>query len=136
MSQTNHHYIFAKSQIAAVLATAIDYLVLIGLVELAHVWYVFATAIAAMTGAVSNFLLGRYWSFNASNDLWHSQAIRYIFVTLGSLILNILGVFIFTEAFSIQYIISKTITALLVAVAFNYPLQRYYVFAGKIPQKV
>jgi len=122
---------FTKSQIAASIATAFDFLCLILLVELFAIWYVAATAIAALIGAIVNFLLGRHWSFPASEDILHKQAIRYFWVALGSLLLNIFGVYALTEALNFQYLISKSLTAILVGFAFNYPLHRYYVFKLK-----
>lgn len=122
---------FTKSQIAAFIATAVDFLCLILLVEILAVWYVASTAIAALIGAIVNFLLGRHWSFPASNEILHKQAIRYFWVALGSLLLNIAGVFALTELLDFQYLISKSLTAILVGFAFNYPLHRYYVFKLK-----
>lgn len=122
---------FTKSQVAALIATAVDFFCLILLVELFAIWYVAATALAALVGAITNFLLGRHWSFLASDDFWHHQAIRYFMVALGSLIFNTLGVFIITEELGFQYLISKTLVAIIIAMSFNYPLHRYYVFKTK-----
>jgi len=119
---------FSKSQISAFIATAIDFICLVVLVEIFNVWYASATAIAALAGAISNFLLGRHWSFMATDDHWHGQAWRYSIVALGSLVLNTLGVYALTDLFTLQYLISKVITALVVGIVFNYPLHRYYVF--------
>ncbi|HFE38222.1 MAG TPA: GtrA family protein [Gammaproteobacteria bacterium] len=125
---------FSKSQIAALIATIIDFLCLIVLVELFQVWYPVAIAIAALLGAIGNFLLGRHWSFVATNGYWHHQASRYFFVSSASLILNTVGVYSLTEFAGLQYLISKSIVALIIGVVFNYPLHRYYVFRTHAPQ--
>lgn len=122
---------FSKSQVAAFTATAVDFLCLVVLVEFFSVWYATATAIGAFIGAITNFLLGRHWSFSATEDLWHSQALRYGIVAIGSLVLNTLSVYALTEMLELQYLISKIIAALIIGVAFNYPLHRYYVFKTK-----
>lgn len=119
---------FLKSQISASIATAIDFFMLFILVELFSVWYVLAAAIAAACGAVTNFLLGRHWTFLSKDDKWHHQAQRYTMVATGSMGLNTLGIYLFTDGFGMHYMLSKTIVALIVAVAFNYPLQHNYVF--------
>lgn len=119
---------FSKSQISAFIATAIDFICLVVLVEVFNVWYASATAMAALAGAISNFLLGRHWSFMATENHWHAQALRYSLVAIGSLVLNTFGVYALTEMLAIQYLISKVITALVIGVVFNYPLHRYYVF--------
>jgi len=119
---------FTKSQLAAIIATAIDFLCLVVLVELLNVWYVTATAIAALCGAISHFSLGRWWSFKDSDTSWRKQASRYTLVSISSLVLNTIGVYLLTEGLALQYLLSKIIIAIVIAVGFNYPLHRYYVF--------
>ena len=119
---------FTKSQLAAIIATAIDFLCLIVLVEIFNVWYVTATAIGALCGAISNFLLGRWWSFKDNEGNWRRQASRYTLVSASSLILNTSGVYVLTAGLTLQYLFSKIVIAIIIAVGFNYPLHRYYVF--------
>ncbi|MDH5256605.1 MAG: GtrA family protein [Gammaproteobacteria bacterium] len=121
-------FTFLKSQISAIVATAVDFFVLFFLVEFIGSWYVLAAAVAAFCGAVTNFLLGRHWTFLAHDDKWHHQAQRYMLVAGGSLGLNTLGIFLLTDGLAIHYMISKVIISFFVAVAFNFPLQKYFVF--------
>ncbi len=122
---------FSKAQIAALIATAVDFSCLIILVELFSLWYPYATAIAALSGAITNFLLGRHWSFVATGDHWKQQAIRYGWVSLGSLMLNTMMVYGITEMMGVQYVVSKIVASVIIGIAFNYPLHRYYVFKTK-----
>jgi len=124
---------FTKSQISAFVATAVDFILLIILVELFNIWYVFATALGALAGAIGNFLLGRHWCFDASDGAWRKQAMRYSFVAIASLFLNTYGVFLLTDGLEIQYVLSKILIALSVGVIFNYPMHRFYVFETKTP---
>ena len=119
---------FSRSQVAAGVATAVDYVVLFGLVELFHVWYVIATAGGAFAGAVANFLLNRYWSFQASEGPWEEQAWRYTVVSGASLFLNAAGVYAVTELFSIHYAFSVLGVSVFIGVFFNYPLHHRYVY--------
>jgi putative flippase GtrA len=119
---------FFRYQVAAITATLIDFLVLILLTEAFNVWYVYSTAIGGLCGAIVNFNLCRYWAFCGSKNKFKNQVFRYILVSTGSLILNTLFVFILTHFASINYSISKIITALLVAFFYNYTLQRFFVF--------
>ncbi len=123
--------VFVKSQFSAALATAFDILVTIILVELFNIWYVIAVAIGALCGAIGNFLLGRHWSFAASNDIWQRQMSRYGLVAGGSLVLNTTGVYLLTDGIGIPYLTSKILIAVLITVSFNYPLHRYFVFAQR-----
>jgi putative flippase GtrA len=117
-----------RSQIASLTATAADFASLIVLVEIAHFWYVAATAAAALVGAIINFFFGRHWSFLADHQAVRGQAVRYAAVAALSLVLNSLGVYLLTDYLTIHYPISKAITALLVGVLFNFPLHRHFVF--------
>ena len=96
--------------------------------EILHVWYVISTACGAFAGALANFLLNRYWSFEAHDGAMHLQVKRYAVVSTGSLILNTAGVWAITEYFKIHYAFSVVGVALLVGFFFNFPLQRGYVF--------
>ena len=98
------------------------------LVEVCRVWYVAATALGACCGAVTNFLLGRYWSFEAHKKKARGQAFRYAAVSVTSLVINSTGVYLFTDTLGLKYFYSKAIVALLVGILFNFPMQRFYVF--------
>jgi putative flippase GtrA len=56
---------------------------------------------------------------------------RYLLVSGGSLVLNTLGVVLWTETFQLHYVQSKVLTAVLVGVLFNYPLHRDFVYRSK-----
>ncbi len=105
-----------------------DFGLLFGLVELLHVWYVAATALGAAAGAVTNFLMNRHWSFKAADAEVSGQAFRYGLVSVGSLCLNTGLVYLCTDFGKIHYAISVVAVSLVVGFAFNFPLQRQYVF--------
>ena len=119
---------FSRSQVAASLATVVDFGLVFLLVELFKVWYVLATALGALAGAVTNFLLNRHWSFRAAHRAWHGQAVKYGLVSGGSLGLNTLGVYVATDGFGLHYAASVILVSLVVGFAYNFPLQRYFVF--------
>ena len=119
---------FSRSQVAAAAATALDYAVLFGLVELFHVWYVIATALGALTGAIANFIVNRHWSFEAHRGHLHGQAARYAIASGLSLILNTGGVYFLTDFGHLHYGLSVIFVSLAVGFFFNYPMHRYFVF--------
>ena len=119
---------FGRAQIAAFAATAVDFGTLFFATEILGVWYVFSTGLGAALGAVTNFALNRFWSFEATHVAWGPQAVRYALVSGGSLGLNMLGVYAFTDGLGLKYGLSKVITAVLVGLFFNFPLHRRYVF--------
>ncbi len=129
---------FAFAQGAAVAGTAVDFLVTIFCTELLAIWYVISTAIGSVAGAITNFTMGRYWVFQSTENKLQTQALRYALVSLGSLILNTAGVYALTELMHRQlrdgvkhehdYIIAKVIVAVIVAVSYNFILQKNFVF--------
>lgn len=119
---------FTRSQIAAIICTVFDWGVLFGLVEVFHVWYVVAVTVGAIVGAITNFLMNRYWSFRAVHRHWHGQALRYSLASGLGILLNAGGVYIFTEWLKIHYSISVVLVSVLVGVLVNYPLHRFFVF--------
>lgn len=119
---------FGRAQVASFAATAVDFGTLFFATEVLHVWYVASTGLGALLGALTNFVLNRFWSFEATHVQWGPQAMRYALVSGGSLGLNMFGVYAFTEFFGVKYGISKILTSVLVGVLFNFPLHRRYVF--------
>ncbi len=120
--------IFAWAQIAALIGTIVDFLMTIFFTEFFGILYWVSNAIGAAMGAITNFLLGRYWVFEAAHQKIGSQAIRYALVSTGSLILNTSGVYLVTEYFNLHYVASKVIIAVLVAISFNFILQKNFVY--------
>ncbi len=124
---------FGRSQLSSLVATLVDFGALVLLTEFGGVWYVASTAVGAFLGGVTNFLMGRHWSFEeAHHGRIHGQALRYSLVSGGSLVLNSAGVWFFTEVAHLPYPASKGIIAILVSVAWNFPLQRHFVFRRQI----
>ncbi len=122
---------FSKAQVSALAATVVDFGTLVFLVELLHAAYPFGVATGAFAGAITNFFLNRHWSFQAVGSPLRGQALRYVLVSAGSLVLNTLGVIFWTEALQLHYVQSKVLTAVLVGVLFNYPLHRDFVYRSK-----
>jgi putative flippase GtrA len=119
---------YVRSQFAAALATAVDFTVMVALVEGAALHYVWATAWGALSGGVTAFSINRHWSFIAGHDAVAAQALRYALVWIGSLCLNCLFVYSLTDYAGLAYTHSKTVTAVAVGALFNFPMHRYFVF--------
>lgn len=127
-SSTYNKFEFARAQIAAMLGTSVDYIVVICLTELVGVWYIYSNIAGATLGAITNFLLGRYWAFQATDDNISNQAFRYSIVSLGSLLLNTAGLYFLTEFTPLNYVVSKMIVGLIIAVTYNYLMQKFFVY--------
>ncbi len=122
--------LFIKAQAASVMATALDF----GLTALlAYVGcnYVLATACGALLGAlfncVYNYLLVFRWQKRPRKII----ALRYVMTWCCSLLLNTGATFVLTECLTgvSLFLGAKVIAAILVALCWNYPMQRFFVFA-------
>ena len=121
-------YTFAKAQIASFLASVVDYLVTILSVEVLGFWYVIASSTGTIVGGITNFSLGRHWVFRGSERERRIQLLRYFIVWSGYLVLATSGVYLLTHLGGFNYIISKITVTLFLAIAYNYPLQKRFVF--------
>lgn len=117
-----------KHQLASILTTAVDYSVMIVLVSLVGLTPVQGTVFGAATGAVTNFTLGRHFTFQATHLRVHHQALRYVLVSAASLGWNALGEQLLAVELGLQYIVARVITGVLVGLVWNYPMHRYFVF--------
>src|SRR5882757_4357556 len=114
---------FFKANIAAVTASIVDYAVTVGAIYFFNVDVVAAAIAGVVSGGIINFFIGRYWAFNSRQNSTYSQAYKYLVVWVGNLILSAGGMYLLTKQMFIHYALAKLVTALLIAVIYNYPLQ-------------
>lgn len=122
--------IFVKAQLNSVISTLVDFTVTILLKQLVGTWYLLASMLGAITGGITNFLLGRYWVYKASEQQWKKQLARYALIWTGSLLLNTLALYWLTDVLHLHYLLSKTIVTIAVAMGYNFILQKYFVFSA------
>ena len=119
---------FFKANIASLTASLCDYLLTVIFKEFLLIDAVISSMIGTIFGGIINFLIGRHWVFQSTESASFIQAKRYFIAWTGNLILNGSGVYLLTELMGVHYIIAKLATSLTVAVAYNYPIQKNYVF--------
>lgn len=127
--------VFLKANLASLSASFFDYLVTILAVQVFGMNVVLASFVGNVFGGVLNFLLGRNWVFTARSSNGYTQAVKYLLVWVGNLLLNSCGMYLFEKA-GLYYIVSKTITSLTVSFGYNYPLQKRYVFKKGLKYEV
>lgn len=120
---------FARSSVTSLFTTALDFATLTGLVEGLGVDYVLATWLGTVVGSLSNFTINRLWAFDARDRPQSGQFLRFLVAQAGSSLWQTLGVWCLTHFLGIPYLASKVITATLVYLVWNYPMNRWFVFA-------
>jgi len=119
---------FLKAQAASILATFIDFLVTLILVEVFHCWYVFGNMTGTVAGGITHFLLGRVWVFDARDKKKSMQAAKYVLVWMGYILLHSSLVFLITHFIKTNYIVSKVCVSVLLGIGYNYQLHKKFVF--------
>jgi putative flippase GtrA len=120
-----------RHNVAAVVTTVVDYSIMVALVELGGFGPVPATALGALAGAITNFTLGRFFTYRVRREPMVGQALRYALISGASLGWNSLGEYLFASALGLQYFVARVVTSVIVSTAWNYPMQRFYVFSRR-----
>ena len=120
--------VFLRSLLTSLFTTALDFGSLVGLTELAHVNYVLATWIGTVVGSLSNFTINKVWAFSAREAPTGPALARFVVVQVGASGLHTLGVWLLTRFGGLAYPVSKVVIAAVVYLAWNYPLNRRFVF--------
>ena len=125
-------FVFAKAQVSAFIGGMTDYGIMVFFTEVFHVHYTISIAIGGVIGAVVNFSLNRRWTFHSKNlpykNSINKQMIKFVLVVINSILLKSSGTYLVTTFLRIDYKISRIIVDLIVSIALNYNLQKYWVF--------
>ncbi len=122
--------LLSKHLVASLLATGVDFALMMLLVDLAGLGAEVATLAGALLGGITNFMLGRTWVYRAAGARAPAeQAARYAVVSAASAGLNALGEHVVLAWAGTHYAAARVVVSVLVSVAWGYPMQRYVVFA-------
>lgn len=124
--------LLSQHQLSSLVATGVDYSVMIVCVSVFQLSPVVGTVLGALCGAVTSFTLGRRWVFDARKGDLRSQALRYALVSTVSLCCNAGGEWLLVRA-GLQYIVARVIASTVVGVAWNFPMHRHFVFRPSAP---
>lgn len=119
---------FARAQIVSLMATSVDFTASLFIHHFLDVYYVTATTLGSVLGALTSFNLGRKWAFVSKTGKIKKQLPKFIIINLFSVFANTTGVFFFKETFDLPFIVSRILVAIIVGVGFNFVMNRYFVF--------
>ena len=127
---------FLEAEASSLISTFVDFITTALLVKYAGWWYVIATSVGAACGGTTNAIINYNWTFKGTEQQKRTILYRYFFVWLGSLFLNTAGTTLVAnimshdgtaKAFGIV-MESKTIVAVIVAILWNFTMQKRYVY--------
>lgn len=125
-------WLFTKAEFSASVASIVDFGLAIGLTVMGAVSYDYANLIGVVSGGITNCSINYKYVFKNTGRKKKSIVMRYLLVWSGSMLLNGGGTNLVTYMLGAKYfIIVKSCIALAVALCFNYPLQRTFVFKIK-----
>lgn len=119
---------FIKAQASALVATAVQFLVSFLLL---HAWNgagVAANLTGVVCGGITNFTINRKWVYQKGNDTWNWQALKYVLVWFGNLIVNTSCFWVLTHYTDIDQRVAMIMASVITAVGYNYGMQKRFVF--------
>lgn len=96
--------------------------------EALGIFYPISIVISGLLGAVVNFSINRYWTYQAEDGKLDHQLLKFIVVVLGSVTFKSYGTYLMTTFTGVSYKITRLIVDLVVSLGFNYTLQTFWVF--------
>lgn len=120
--------VFARAQFTSLVASGADYLVYGLLYYMLGLWYLTSSVIGLIAGGIVSFIIARNWAFGKGGRTITAQAILYIVVWNGNLLLNAMGVYLVTEGLHADPTVSKILVSVITGISYNYLLQKNLVF--------
>ncbi|MEA5259208.1 GtrA family protein [Arcicella aquatica] len=99
--------------------------------------YAWSTIVGNVAGGIIGFVLSRLWVFQDSKtekSQW--QLMKYILVSMGSSVMNTLGVLGLSKIITADYLIIRALVGTFVFVVYSYGLNRLFVFNAKNHEKI
>lgn len=119
---------FIKAQASSLIATFLDFSTTIVLVNFFFQDPFISSVVGTTCGGIANFMINRYWVFEAAENKMGAQAFRYFLVWIGNLGLNAAGMYLILYLTEWNYVVSKALVALVVGFGYNYVFQKKLVF--------
>ena len=122
---------FIRGQISSAIATALDWGLMTALI-FSGVYYVIAAGAGAVTGAITDFSVKKFWVFDAARrQSLEKQAAKYALVSGTAAALTATLSYGLVDGLHIQKNIGVIIASTIIGFGWNYPMHRLYVFPSE-----
>jgi putative flippase GtrA len=121
----------ARTGLASVLTTGVEYGLYLGLIELLGVLYLYSALFASIAGLALNFSLNRFWVFRDAENGPLSQLGRYLFSTGVGMGAGLLTLYTLVAVATVPYRLAWIVANLTLFTLWTYPANRYLVFPGR-----
>jgi putative flippase GtrA len=119
---------FARAHMSSGAATFVNWVMVATLVPMA-VHYLAAAAVGGISGGVTDFMLKRHWAFDrVDRRSARSEGARYALASSTSLLWNMAAAQLFVGRMHLPAVPGVIAASVLVGVAWNYPMHRFFVF--------
>lgn len=122
---------FSKAESSALIATCVDYAVLFLCDKFLEFDFYLATFIGSMSGGIVNCMLNYRFVFYSSGLKKLVVARRYLIIWAGNIVLNFFGTLLFKGGLHMKAYYARIVASVLVAIGWNYGMQRLFVFKQK-----
>ena len=119
---------FGKAETSAIVASTVDFSLSFLLVQAVGTWYAQASFFGALAGGIINCYVNYQWVFDKQEQRKPLLILKYFVVWSFSILFNTAGTWFFTELSGMHFVIVKAIVAVIVAILWNYQMQRIFVF--------
>lgn len=117
-----------RYQFSALLASIVDLLVMIFLVEIPRFSPGNANILGNVSGGIINFFLNKGWTFSAGAGNLGIQAMRYIAVWIGYIGIGYATIVIGTEWLHMNYLLVKIASSVALGILYNFMLHKHFVY--------
>lgn len=119
---------FFKAQLSAFVGGLFDFCIYSLCYKVFGISAPFSNVVSGSLGAVVNFSINRYWSFQSADQKLGDQLWKFIVVVIGSISLKSSGIYLLVDVLAINFLLSKAIVEIIVSLGFNFMLQKFWVF--------
>jgi putative flippase GtrA len=120
-----------RHHLSSLVATAVDFCCMVGVVELTGLSPVSGTVFGAAAGGITNYWLSRHWTYRSRSNSIQLELFRFALVSGASLGLNALGEHLFITSSDSHYVLGRILVATTVNNLWNYPMLRFFVFSER-----